>query len=89
MDDLEVCGAIGALLALLGCSQHPEVPVRSAEYYRAHVAEWERRVWDCTNEPPTVDRKTDCVNALLVLRRANPLGSNPAAATSRLPDARN
>lgn len=77
----------GATLALISihavgaCSQDSQPQVRGVAYYRSHAAEWERRVWDCTNEPPGFEHASDCVNALLALKSK----ADEAKAPSDLP----
>jgi len=85
---LSLRGPTGALLSFLvvgACSQYSEPPVRSVAYYRSHAAEWERRVWDCTNEPPAFERSSDCVNALRALKAGGLLEASEAKASSHLP----
>ena len=43
--------AVAGILVAVACTQEAEGPVQSVAYYRSHPAEWERRVWVCTNEP--------------------------------------
>jgi len=78
-------GALFSLLAIGACSSQSEPPVRSVAYYRSHAAEWERRVWDCTNEPPAFERSSDCANALRALKAGGLLEASEAKASSDLP----
>lgn len=78
-------GALFSLLAIGACSSQSEPPVRSVAYYRSHAAEWERRVWDCTNEPPAFERSSDCVNALRALKAGGLLEASETKASSDLP----
>jgi hypothetical protein len=63
--------AVVAILVAVACTQEAEGPVQSVAYYRNHPAEWERRVWLCTNEPGNLEHTPECANALLALRRAD------------------
>ena len=76
-------GALLSLLAVGACSANSQPPVRSVGYYRSHAAEWERRVWDCTNEPPAFERSSDGLNALLALKAgALPEAGKPQASSN-------
>lgn len=81
---LLLTGTILSLLAVGACSQD-ERPVPSVAYYRSHVAEWEQRVWGCTNEPPAFERSSDCVNALLALKSEGSLEADKPKASSLSP----
>jgi hypothetical protein len=60
--------AVAGILVAVACTQEGEGPVQSVAYYRSHPAEWERRVWVCTNEPGTLEHTPECANALLALQ---------------------
>ena len=78
-------GALLSLLALAACSQDGERPVPSVAYFRSHAAQWEERVWGCTNELPAFERSSDCVNALLALKSVSLPEAHEAKAPSRFP----
>jgi hypothetical protein len=63
--------AFAGILAAVACTQDAEGPVQSVAYYRSHPAEWERRVWVCTNVPTSLQYTPECANALLALPRAD------------------
>jgi hypothetical protein len=63
--------AFAAILIAAARTQDAEVPVQSVAYYRSHPAQWERRVWVCTNEPGTLEHTPECANALLALQRGD------------------
>ena len=82
--------AVAGVLVAVAWTQEAEGPVQSVAYYWSHPAEWERRVWVCTNEPGTLEHTPECANALLALRRATSLSvaRTPVAARSHLSDAK-
>jgi hypothetical protein len=59
--------ALAAPALVAACGQSP-ASAPSLEYYRTHPAEWERAIWLCTNEPPTLEDSHACVIALQLLR---------------------
>ena len=81
-------GALFSFLAIGACASQSEPPVRSVAYYRSHAAEWERRVWGCTNEPPAFERSSDCANALRAFKAGGLLEAGEAKASSHLPASR-
>jgi hypothetical protein len=52
-----------------GCSRSPEAPARTVEYYRAHGEEREAMLAKCGNDPGTLGRAPNCVNAREAARR--------------------
>lgn len=68
---LRVKLALAVTLVATACSHETEGPVRGVAHYHSHPAEWERRVWVCTNERATLEHTPYCANALLALRRAD------------------
>lgn len=52
-----------------GCTRAPEEAVRTVEYYRAHDAEREAMLVKCGNDPGTLSRTPNCVNAREAARR--------------------
>jgi hypothetical protein len=52
-----------------GCTRAPEEAVRTVEYYRAHDAEREDMLATCGNDPGTLSRAPNCVNAREAARR--------------------
>jgi hypothetical protein len=74
--------AVAGILAEVACTQESESPVQSVAYYRSHPAEWERRVWVCTNEPGNLEHAPECASALLALRRADEPLRRPDAGNS-------
>jgi hypothetical protein len=75
--------AVVAILVAVACTPEAEGPVQSVAYYRSHPAEWERRVWVCTNEPGTLEHTPECAHALLALPRADePLPRSDAGSSS-------
>ena len=75
--------AFAGILAAVACTQDAEGPVQSVVYYRSHPAEWERRVWVCTNESGNLEHRPECKNALLALSRADePLRRSDAGSSS-------
>jgi hypothetical protein len=74
---------VAGLLGAASCTQDAEGPVQSVAYYRSHPAEWERRVWVCTNEPGNLEHTPECTNALLALQRGDmPLRHSDAGSSS-------
>ena len=63
--------AVAGILVAVACTQDAEGPIQSVAYYRNHPAEWERRVWVCTNEPGNLEHTPECAIALLALPRAD------------------
>jgi hypothetical protein len=75
--------AVAGILVAVACAPEAEGPVQSVAYYRSHRAEWERRVWVCTNETGALAYTPECANALLALRRADePLRRSDAGSGS-------
>jgi hypothetical protein len=75
--------AVAGILVAVACTPETEGPVQSVAYYRSHPAEWERRVWVCTNEPGTLEHTPECAHALLALPRADePLPRSDAGSSS-------
>jgi hypothetical protein len=75
--------AVAGILLAVAWTQEAEGPVQSVAYYRSHPAEWERRVWVCTNEPGDFEYTPECAHALLALRRADmPLRRSDAGSSS-------
>jgi hypothetical protein len=68
-----VLALTGSLLAV-ACTRKTESPVQDVAYFRNHPAEWEQRVWVCTNDPGTLEHTPECATALLALRS----GEKPA-----------
>lgn len=73
-------------LIVAACSQEPERARYTVEDYRANDVLREARVKECTNDPGTLGKTPDCVNALRAaslersgsLRESAPIGLDPA-----------
>jgi hypothetical protein len=79
-------GFAAFLVLLAACSQEPESARYTVEEYRANAALLEAKVRECANDPGTLGKTPDCVNAVRAalleqrgsLRKSAPVGLDPA-----------
>lgn len=57
------------LALVAGCTRAPQEAVRTVEYYRAHDTEREAILAECADDPGTLARAPNCINAREAARR--------------------
>jgi hypothetical protein len=55
--------AFATVCGTAGCMRGPEVKAPTVEYFRAHAAERQAQLRECTSDPGSLNQTNQCVNA--------------------------